>query len=235
MLTGKGIMRSNVYFVRSGQSWVLIDAGSVNCGAAIKTAAESLFGAGTRPNCILITHNHPDHAGSALELARAWNCTVYVHPDELEIAVNPSMTTFEKFANPMDRAIILPIMRLMPKEKFEAMNARNSLKDVCRSFDPAGSVPGLPDWRCVPLPGHTPGEVAFFRKSDRVLITGDAVVTIDTNSFLGIVSWIFKLNKTKLSGPPRYSTWNWQKAKTSVAAVAKLKPHVLATGHGLPL
>ncbi len=31
MEVGTGIMRSNVYFVRSGSSWVLIDAASAKC------------------------------------------------------------------------------------------------------------------------------------------------------------------------------------------------------------
>ena len=46
---GKGITRSNVYFVRSGSSWVLIDTASANCGPVIQEAAESLFGANTHP------------------------------------------------------------------------------------------------------------------------------------------------------------------------------------------
>ena len=40
METGKGIMRSNVYFVRSGSSWALIDAASANCGRVIQKAAD---------------------------------------------------------------------------------------------------------------------------------------------------------------------------------------------------
>jgi hypothetical protein len=32
---GKGITRSNVYFVQSGSSWVLIDAASANCAFLI--------------------------------------------------------------------------------------------------------------------------------------------------------------------------------------------------------
>ena len=68
---GKGISRSNVYFVHSGSSWVLIDAASANCRRLIQKTAESLFGANTRPASILLTHDHPDHAGSALELARS--------------------------------------------------------------------------------------------------------------------------------------------------------------------
>ena len=48
--------------------------------ALIAAAAESLFGAGTRPAAILLTHIHPDHSGSALELARRWDLPVLVHP-----------------------------------------------------------------------------------------------------------------------------------------------------------
>jgi hypothetical protein len=31
------------------------------------------------------------------------------------------------------------------------------------------------------------------------------------------------------------ATWNWQAAKVSVAALAKLEPSVLACGHGIPM
>jgi glyoxylase-like metal-dependent hydrolase (beta-lactamase superfamily II) len=65
--TGQGINRSNVYFVRSGSSWVLIDAASADCGGSIRTAAETIFGLGARPSSVLLTHDHPDHAGSAVE------------------------------------------------------------------------------------------------------------------------------------------------------------------------
>lgn len=61
---GKRMVRSNVYFVCSGSSWVFIDAGSANCDREIQAAADSLFGAHTPPSAILLTHNHPDHAGS---------------------------------------------------------------------------------------------------------------------------------------------------------------------------
>jgi glyoxylase-like metal-dependent hydrolase (beta-lactamase superfamily II) len=235
IVAGNGITRANVYFVRSGKAWVLIDAGLVNCGQLIKNTAEALFGKNTPPAAILVTHDHPDHAGAALELAHLWKCTVYLHPDELPLAVNPSMAVFEQFANPMDKWIILPIMHMMPKKKFEAMNAKNSLKDVAKTLDPKAGVPGLPDWQCIPTPGHTPGHISFFRAKDRVLITGDAVVTIDLNSLQGAFSWMLHFSKQKISGPPRYSTWNWRKAKESVAILSKLKPRMLGTGHGVPM
>ena len=232
---GKGINRSNVYFVRSGSSWVLIDAASANCGRLIRKTAESLFGANTWPASILLTHDHPDHAGSALELARMWGCPVYVHPDELPLAAIGDLSTIEKYANPLDRWIILPLLHLMPRRRVESMLSKASLKEVAQAFDPKATVPGLPDWGCIHTPGHTPGHVAFFRTSDRVLITGDALLTVDLNSFWGFLLWALRQNRQRVSGPPWYSTWNRQAAKESVAALARLEPRVLAPGHGVPM
>jgi len=232
---GKGINRSNVYFVRSGSSWVLIDAASAHCGQLIRAAAESLFGANTPPASILLTHNHPDHAGSVVELARIWDCPVYVHPHELPYVAIEDLSTIEKYANPLDRWIILPILRILPRQRVEAMLSSASIKEFVRAFDPSAAIPGLPDWECIPTPGHTPGHVAFFRNRDRTLVTGDALVTVDLNSLWGFLLWSLHLNKQSVSGPPWYSTWRWQVAKESVAVLAKLEPRVLACGHGVPM
>jgi len=235
MEAGKGIRRSNVYFVRSGSSWVLIDTASANCGRLIRKAAESLFGANTRPASILLTHDHPDHAGSALELAHTWGCPVYMHPKELPLAVIRELSTIEKYANPMDRWIILPILRIMPRRRVDALLSEDRLKEVAQAFDPENTVPSLPDWKCIPTPGHSPGHSSFFRTRDRVLITGDALASVDLNSFRGFLSWALRRNRQKVSGSPWYSTWNRPVAKDSVAALAKLEPRVLAPGHGMPM
>jgi glyoxylase-like metal-dependent hydrolase (beta-lactamase superfamily II) len=227
--TGKGITESNVYFVRSESSWVLIDAAWPNRARLIKETAESLFGANARPAAILLTHIHPDHAGAARELARLWRVPVYVHPSELPMAAG-DLSTFEQYGGPLDLWVILPLMRLVPPRRRESMLAESSLKEVARAFDPGTGVPGLPEWECVHTPGHTPGHVSFFRTSDRVLITGDAVVGVKLNSLWGTL-----LSTQGLSLPPWYTTWSWQAAKESVAALARLEPRVLASGHGIPL
>jgi glyoxylase-like metal-dependent hydrolase (beta-lactamase superfamily II) len=243
---GKGITRSNVYFIRSGPSWVLIDTASAGCGPVIQEAAESLFGADTPPAAILLTHVHPDHAGSTLELARRWDCLAYVHPDELPFATADSSNFFSTYKNcatasgrwtppPLDRWVILPMVHALPKRARESMLAESSFKDVARAFDPEAGIPGLPDWECIPTPGHTPGQVSFFREVDRVLITGDALVTVNLNSLWGFLLWGLRRNKQRLSGPPWYTTWSWRAAKQSVASVARVEPLVLATGHGIPM
>lgn len=235
MEVGRRITRSNVYFVRSESSWVLIDSASANCGRLIQKTAESLFGANASPASILLTHTHPDHAGSALALARTWDCPVYVHPDELPLAVAVDLSVSKQYANPLDRWFILPMLRTIPPRRLESMLSKTSLKDVAQALDPGAAVPGLPDWECIPTPGHTPGHVAFFRPSGRVLITGDALLTADLNSLWGFLLWSLRLNRQKVSGPPWYLTWNMRAAKESVAALAGLEPRVLACGHGIAM
>lgn len=225
----KGRTQTNVYFVGSGSSWALIDAGWEKDGPTITRAAETTFGAGTRPVAILLTHVHPDHDGSALELARTWGCPVYVHPDELRQA-RGDFAAISAAAGPLDTWLILPLMRVMGRRRRAALLARSSLDSVARSYDPTAAVPGLPGWTCVPTPGHTPGHVSFFRPTDRVLITGDALVMLQVNSISGLLA-----GREGLSGPPRYTTWDWRRAKVSVAALARLEPLVLAGGHGTPL
>ena len=69
LVTGKR-RDSNVYFVQSGGTWVLVDTAWRGRAELIRSAAETLFGVGTRLRAIVLTHVHPDHAGSACELAR---------------------------------------------------------------------------------------------------------------------------------------------------------------------
>ena len=227
---------SNVYFVQSGSSWVLIDAAWAwgNCGGRIRRTAEVLFGPNATPAGILLTHIHPDHDGSALELARTWDCPVYVHPLELPLTT-ADLAGLERYANPLDRRVILPLLRALPRRRVESMLARASLKDVARSFDPDEAVPNLPDWKCIPTPGHSPGHIALFRERDRVLIAGDAVLTVDVSSLPALLRLGLGLSRPHVSGPPRYTNWDQRATDASVAIVAALQPRVLATSHGTPM
>ena len=157
---GKGLRASNVYFVRSDSSWSLIDGGWARDAPAIRLAAESLFGRGTPPASILLTHDHPDHAGAVRELAQLWHLPTWVHPRELPLALGDAQALHD-YAGPLDRWVILPSMRLMGRRRMEATLSRGSLKGVVRAFDPTDGPPGLAGWEALPTPGHTPGHVAF--------------------------------------------------------------------------
>src|SRR5271157_3062455 len=238
---------ANVYLVRSGTSWALIDTGMPKCGRLIQDSAVSLFGA-VRPASILLTHFHEDHAGSALVLSREWSVPIYVHRDELPFVTGTPAPLIEppKKPDPPVGGFMLPLGVLIMLSQdprlirffsrvTERFASKFNLGDAARGYVPGDGVPGLPDWECIPTPGHTPGHVAFFRAIDRVIILGDALLTVDLNSFWGFLLWSLQLNKQQVSGPPWYSTWNWQAAKESATALARLEPRLLASGHGVPI
>jgi len=224
-----GRTQTMVYLVGSEGSWVLVDTGWASDAARIARAAAALFGPTTRPAAIVLTHVHPDHAGSARTLAERWRAPVYVHPAELSIA-SGDFGAMWAFAGPLDRWLILPLMGAIGRRRREALIARSSLSGVVQALDTNGAVPGLTDWAWVHTPGHTPGHVSLFRATDRIAITGDALVTMRVNSLWGML-----FGCPGLSGPPRYTTWDWRQAKEAVAALSRLEPRVIAGGHGMPM
>jgi glyoxylase-like metal-dependent hydrolase (beta-lactamase superfamily II) len=90
-----------------------------------------------------------------------------------------------------------------------------------------GSVPHLPDWRWVHVPGHTPGQIALWRQTDRSLIAADAFITMGQESAYEVI-----MQTPEMHGPPRYFTPDWPTAGESVRRLAALEPELVITGHG---
>ena len=103
-------------------------------------------------------------------------------------------------------------------------------EERARALPGGGEVPGMPGWRWIHTPGHTPGHVCLFRPEDRVLLAGDALATVDADSFLGMLS-----RRQKISRPATPVTPDWDAAEPSVRQIATLRAHVLAPGHGDPM
>ena len=199
-------------------NWVLIDAGMPTSGKEILSVAEERFGKGIKPACILLTHGHFDHVGSLVHLLEAWNVPVYAHPEEF-----PFLTGMQAYPEPdasVTGGLLAKISSFYPNEPIDITPALLPLP-----ID--GSVPGLPGWKYIHVPGHAPGQVAFFRESDALLISADAFITVRQDSFYKVL-----IQQKEINGPPVYLTTDWQAAWDSVRRLAALNPQVVISGHG---
>ncbi|WP_309090953.1 MBL fold metallo-hydrolase [Domibacillus sp.] len=201
--------------------FVLVDAGMPGSAEDIISVSEKYFGAGSRPKAIILTHGHFDHVGAVIELVKHWQVPVYAH--ELEL---PHLTGQEPYPKPdatVEGGMVAKMSPLFPREPI-------NLGGNVEMLSSDGKVPHLPDFRWIHTPGHSPGHISLFRDKDRLLLAGDAFVTVKQDSFYKVVT-----QKEELKGPPRYLTTDWEAAKNSVAALEKLKPAVTITGHGRPM
>ncbi len=214
----------NVCFIGSvdgTDGWVLVDAGMPKSTNDILAAAEARFGANRPPSAILLTHGHFDHVGALLDLAAHWDVPVYAH--ELEF---PYLTGQSNYPEPDPTVEGGMVAKLSPLFPNEAIDVGQHLQKL----PPDGSIPGLPEWRWIHTPGHSPGHVSFFRESDRSLVAGDAFINVRQDSLFKVLT-----QTQELSGPPRYFTTDWEAARESVRKLAEVKPAAAITGHGLPL
>lgn len=212
----------NVIFVGEpgSRDWVLVDAGLYFSASQIRAAATELYG-DTPPTAIVLTHGHFDHVGALKTLAEGWDVPVFAHSLEL-----PYLTGQSSYPPP-DPSVGGGAMSLMA-----SLYPRGPI-DLGKRVQPLpadGSVPGMPQWRWLPTPGHTPGHVSFFRDEDRTLIVGDAFVTTRQESAFAVATRMKQVWR-----PPAYFTQDWQAAFASIVELASLVPNAAITGHGLPM
>ncbi len=201
-----------------GGPWVLIDAGLPGTHALIAHAADSRFGPDAKPAAIVLTHGHFDHVGMLETLAAQWDVPIYAHSDEL-----PYLNGTSSYPPPdptVGGGIMSRMSPLFPRTPVDVRRWLHALPED-------GSVPFMPGWRWLHTPGHSAGHVSFWRQADRGLIAGDAFITTAQES-----AYAAATQAPELHGPPMYFTPDWQAARASVEALARLQPEYAITGHG---
>lgn len=97
---------------------------------------------------------------------------VYVHPLEM-----PYVTGKKDFPVPdssVDKGILAKLSPTFPHKSID-------LGSWALSLPENRSVPGMPGWKWIHTPGHTPGHISLFREKDRVLIAEMHSVQLNRN------------------------------------------------------
>ncbi len=183
----------NVYLAET----VLIDAGRRWDRRRIFAELE-----GVEISEVALTHVHPDHQGCAKAVCEAREVPLACHADDVEAMEGrrPVRAGEGRLSRLYDR------LWTGPPHKVDRVLAEGD------------EVAGF---RVVHAPGHAPGEVIFFRGSDRVAICGDVVRNM---SYL-----------TGLPGvrqPPDELTPDPVENRRSIRKLAALGPALILPGHG---
>lgn len=208
----------NVIFIGTQDHWVLIDAGMPKSGEIIRQASEDYFGRGSKPAAIILTHGHFDHVGGVVYLIEEWNVPVYAHP--LEYPYLTGKLSYPEPDTTVEGGMLAKISSIYPNEPI-------NIKPVLNTFRDDGTIPQLPGWKWIHVPGHSPGQIALFRDSDKTLISADAFITVKQDSMYKVM-----LQKEEVCGPPVYLTTDWEAARNSVQKLFALQPQFVISGHG---
>lgn len=134
----------------------LIDCGYAGSITGIRRAIAAHERSADELRRVVITHGHPDHAGSARQLASE-GATILIHPADGERL----RTTWRHVAARPSRGGIFSAMTPEP-ERF-------------RPIEDGEILPLLGGLRVIHTPGHTPGSVCLYGARDRVLFVGDSL------------------------------------------------------------
>lgn len=207
--------------------WLLVDTGLPGFARSIRRAVKQRFARGDdlgdmepRPYAIIQTHGHFDHVGNLERFAERWNVPVFAHA--LERGYLDGTQSYPP-PNPWAGGMMSLTSPLLPRGPVDVL-------DHLQTLPADGSIPGMPGWRWLHTPGHTPGHISLWRERDRLLIAGDAFITTRQESVYDALT-----KRTEIHGPPMYFTPDWTRARESVRMLANLEPELVITGHGKAL
>ena len=153
---------------------------------------------------LALTHVHPDHQGCAKWVCEAREVPLACHSGDVD-----AMEGRGSVGAPRAPIAI---------KKFEEAFWEGPPHKVDRALAEGDEVAGF---RVVHAPGHSPGEVVFFRDSDRVAICGDVVRNIS-----------FATGLAGVKEPPDFFNEDSAMNRRSIRKLAALEPSLILPGHG---
>jgi hydroxyacylglutathione hydrolase len=181
---------------------VLIDAGTRWDRRRIFAEIES-----RELSLLALTHVHPDHQGVAKDVCEARGIPLACHADDVDAMEGRRPVQEAATDNPVNKIIA----RLWQGPPYK----------VDRALEEGDEVAGF---RVVHAPGHSRGEVIFFRESDRVAICGDVIRNMS-----------YATGLPGIKEPPNIFTTDPAENRRSIRKLAALEPSLILPGHGPPV
>lgn len=185
----------NAYVLQDASGTYLIDATMSRSAAPVRKAFDRAGADLASVGTVLLTHQHLDHIGGAAEVRARSRATVACHAADA-----PAVEGRDPKKAPL-------LMRLIARPRPVEVGRRLAEGD------------GVGPLRVVFVPGHTPGEVAFYLPERRILFSGDSVVE----------------RRGRLTLPGTRFASDLGQAVASLQRLRSLEVELLLPGHGLPV
>ena len=209
---------TNCYLIEGDDGVTLVDAGFPSTWNLV-TRALGLIGRSVADvRGLVITHGHFDHVGFARLVQQRHGVEVWAHPGDFRITRHPYRY------QPQQPRLVHPLTHPRGLPVLAAMVAAGALRvrgvDADHALRPGPlPLPGAPE--ILHTPGHTDGECVVLLRDRRVLLTGDALVTLDPyNGRRG----------PRIIAPS--ATHDTPQARASLAPLAELPVDLVLPGHG---
>ena len=204
-------LASNVFMLRGlpPNAINVYVAGDVLIDAATRQAERRIMRqiSGRTINAHALTHAHPDHQGSSHAICERLGIPLWCGQADV-----PAMETPGGISNSQAPGWL---------NRFQQRFWTGPPHPVARALVEGDEVAGF---TVLESPGHSPGQVAYWRESDRVLILGDV---LNNMNLLTAVPG--------LREPPDIFTPDPPRNRRSARRLAELRPQLTCFGHGPPL
>src|SRR4051794_29457176 len=184
-------------------------AGDVMIDAATKQAERRIFRqiAGLKLSAHALTHAHPDHQGCSHVVCERLGIPLWCGRGDVRAMETPGGNSNSQAPSWLNR--------------FQQRFWTGPPHPVSRTLVEGDEVAGF---TVLESPGHSPGQVAYWRESDRVLILGDVLNNMNVRT-----------GRRGLHEPPDIFTPDPPRNRESARRLAELRPLLTCFGHGPPL
>ena len=184
-------------------------AGDVLIDAATRQAERRIFRqiAGHALNAHALTHAHPDHQGCSHAVCERLGIPLWCGAADVRAMETPGGIASSQAPGWINKL----------QQRFWT----GPPHPVARALKKGDEVAGF---TVLDAPGHSAGQVAYWRESDRVLILGDVLNNMNVRT-----------GRAGLHEPPDVFTRDPPRNRESARKLAELRPRLVCFGHGPPL
>jgi hydroxyacylglutathione hydrolase len=184
-------------------------AGDVLIDAATRQAERRIFRqiAGLPLSAHALTHAHPDHQGCSHVVCERRSIPLWCGRGDVRAMETRGGIGASQAPGPIN----------LLQQRFWT----GPPHPVSRALVEGDEVAGF---TVLESPGHSPGQVAYWRESDRVLILGDVLNNVNVRT-----------GRRGLHEPPALFTPDPPRNRRSARRLAELRPALACFGHGPPL